>query len=116
LVGFDNLLATWFYDVQQIHSMARLWLFTNYATRDQTVHLRKKIQDVRLALFYTLHPRRIWLYLRLMRLIVDHPPSLLTDPTGELMIQLVSDENSGPEDIVVDCKPAGLSHKLNQTF
>jgi hypothetical protein len=96
--------------------MAYLWLLTNHETRHQTVHLRKKMQDARLKLFYTLHPRRVWLYLRLMRLIVDHQLTLFQDPTNEAMIRFVSDDNGGPEDVVIDCKSQSLSHKLKQNF
>jgi hypothetical protein len=78
--------------------MNRMWYLIETIIKRSTLLHRKRVQQHRLDFFSNLAPRRIWLYLRLRRLDSEQ-----TNVTLERALTiLMSDENSGPEDVIVD--------------
>ena len=101
--GFDDLVTSWLRDEEQARSIYRFWLMTNEAIRNESRQLRETVHKERLELVSSLHPRRVWLYLRLMRVLTDRPLSVWSASRKAFLPNIVAEDNRGPEDVVVDC-------------
>src|SRR4051794_8129250 len=88
---------------EQARLISRLWLWTNHAVRAEKKNIQNSIQRERLKLVCNLHPRRVWLHLRLMRLFTDRPQLLLTASRDTYLPGLVAEDNGDLEDVVIDC-------------
>ncbi|KAK5052707.1 hypothetical protein LTR84_002573 [Exophiala bonariae] len=115
-LGFDGFVGSWLGDEAQALLISRLWIWTNHAVRTQSEETQKNMRRERLKLVCNLHPRRLWLHLRLMRLFTDRPEFVLTASRGEYLGGLVAEDNGGPEDVVIDCisifSPKGVSRAM----
>ena len=98
------MLETWIHDIVQAYRISRFWVSLNVAVRGKSKELVKKMQQGRLDLVCDLHPRRVWLHLRMMRLMTDRPQLELAASPDAWLLALVSEDNGGPEDVVVDGK------------
>ena len=102
--GFDDFAKTWVNDERQAQLISRLWIWTNHLVRAESKQIQNSMRCERLKLVGDLHPRRVWLHLRLMRLFTDRPQSdLLTATRDTYLSGLVAKDNGGPEDVVIDC-------------
>ena len=94
---------TWLDDEEQARLISRLWIWTNAIGRRMKKRMWNHVQKERLKLVSGLHPRRVWLYLRLMRVLTDRPFGMWSASRDAFLHSLVADDNGGPEDVVVDC-------------
>ena len=101
--GFDDLVTGWLNDEKQARLISQLWVWTTEIARHKSKRLRVDMQKARLNLVSSLHPRRVWLHLRLMRVLTDRPLGMWSASRDAFLHNLVADDNGGPEDTVVDC-------------
>ena len=101
--GFDDLVTSWLDDEEQARSICHFWILTNRAIRGKSGQLRSTVRKGRLKLVSSLHPRRVWLYLRMMRIFTDRPLGMWPASRDAFLHNMVAGDNGGPEDVVVEC-------------
>jgi hypothetical protein len=87
-------------DFDQANRIATLRTRTDAAVRSQPGSLKRTMRQHRRELILRLPSRRVWLYLRQLR-VMSRLGSSYSSQRPDLLRQIVADNSGGPEDAVV---------------
>ena len=100
--GFDDLVMTWVHDCEQAGLICRLRTLTDFVCRERERSVRQSMRRACLDLISTLHPRRVWLHIRLRRAFVCFLEAEAMQSRDMILANLVAEELDGPEDMVIE--------------
>ena len=100
--GFDDLIKTWMDDLEQARRISQLRVLADSVCLAQEKEVRQIMRRACLDLIFTLHPRRVWLHIRLRRLARSCRKREDIPSRDIMLADLVADEVNGPEDMVIE--------------